>query len=193
MLLNGEGTSIDHERSFKHFHSAAKGGVLPALHNLGNAYASGKGVKQSDHNAALYYSAGAEGGDTFSKFSLANWFYSGRGMKMDKKRAFQLQLEAATDGHPGAMFNVGSHYISGEGIDKADLTLAAEWFEKSANLGFMQARVNLGSMYRDGLGVNRDLYKAVEIFKIGSDKNDKICKQNMDEILLEIKYLESKS
>ena len=64
MLMNGEGTNKDETTAFQHFKSAAKGGILPALHNVANFYADGRGgVKQNDHNALLYYQAAIDAGD----------------------------------------------------------------------------------------------------------------------------------
>ena len=95
------------------------GGVQPALHNIANCYAQGRGVAQNDHLAFLYYEAGAEAGDPFAKFTLGSWLFTGRGRDgspPDTKKGFQWQLEAAGEGHPIAMFNIGVMYMSGEVI-----------------------------------------------------------------------------
>ena len=51
---------------------AAKGGITPALHNIGNCYAYGKGTKQSDYNAILFYEAAVEAGDPSAMFTLVS-------------------------------------------------------------------------------------------------------------------------
>ena len=97
----------------------------PALHNLGNCYASGRGVPQSDQIALRYYEAAAETGDPFSKFTLGTWLYTGRGTGApDRARSFQLQLEAANEGHPIAMFNIGTIYMAGEVMDRWNIALS---------------------------------------------------------------------
>jgi len=184
MFDKGQGTDIDHERSFKHFKEAALRGVLPALHNLANAYYSGKGVAVDIKKAAYYYKNGAEAGDPFSKHVFANWLYEGKILKIDRPRAFRMQLEAAEMGHPGATYNVGSHYMSGEGVEQ-DMIKAAEWFLKAGNLGLVQGKINAGNLYKQGLGVKKDLNKALEIFESCSSTNQ-TCKEMAEEIRNEI-------
>jgi len=185
MLDKGEGIEIDHVRSFKHFKEAGLRGVLPALHNMANAYYSGKGVEKDIKKAAYYYKAGAEAGNPFSKHIFANWLYEGKILKMDRPRAFRMQLEAAQMGHPGATYNVGSHYMSGEGIEQ-DMIKASEWFLKAGELGLVEGKINAGNLYRQGLGVEKDLKKALEIFESCSTTNQ-ICKEMVEEINKELK------
>lgn len=160
ILTSGDGpVAKDEERAFHSFKAAAKSGVLPALHNIANCYAGGRGVKQSDHNALLYYEAAAEAGDPSAKFTLGTWIYQGRGGKQDRTRAFLLQLDAAQMGHPGAMFNAGAHYMSGIGVER-DFSKAAEWFRMAESAGIVKAAINLANMFRQGVGVQRDLQES---------------------------------
>jgi TPR repeat protein len=148
------------KHGFYHMKEAARKGVLPALYNIGNCYSAGRGVKQSDHNAQLYYSAAVEAGDPAAKFTLGTWLVQGRGgLPKDLERAFSLQIEAAQAGHLPAAFNAGCHLMTGQGCER-DPAQAATWFEKAATGNIMQACVNLANMYREGLGVPKDLIKA---------------------------------
>jgi len=173
MLTTAEaGGQPDHVKAFHHFKAAAKGGVMPALHNIANAYAAGRGVKQSDYNAMLYYQAAADAGDPHAMFSLAGWLHTGRATEGGKKfpeKAFQYNLQAAHLGHPAAMFNVGAAFMSGIGTGEGkDYVKAAGWFEKASYEGtgrIVEASINLGNMYRQGLGVPRDQEKAKAIFQ----------------------------
>lgn len=138
---------------------------------MGNAFANGSGVEQSDVNAVKFYEAGAEAGDPSSKFTLGVWYSKGRGgLNVDLEKAFQLQLQAAEQGHPLAMFNIGVYYMGGKMVEQ-DLNLAAEWFQKAASLNLAAAAVNLSTMYRTGTGVPKDLEKARNLLlpHIGDD------------------------
>jgi hypothetical protein len=171
MFLQGDGVSSDINKSerekkgFHHMKEAASKGVLPALHNIANCYASGTGVKQSDYNAQLYYSAAAEAGDPAAKFTLGTWMVQGRGgLEKDLEKAFNLQLESAYAGHLAAAFNVGCHFMTGQGCQK-NPSEAAKWFQKAADEGnIMQACVNLANMYREGVGVPKDLEQAKRLY-----------------------------
>ena len=194
MLTSGEGGAPDHAKAFGHFKAAARAGVLPALHNLANAYAAGRGVKQSDHNALLYYQAGADAGDPHAMFSLASWLHTGRGAADGKKqpeRAFELNLAAARKGHPAAMFNVGAAFMSGVGTgsEGKDMGKAAGWFEKASFEGtgrLAEASLNLGNMYRAGLvpGAGRDLVRAKAIFARGAPFS-KACAAALEQVVAE--------
>eukprot|EP01039_Chlorochromonas_danica_P000033 gene35-36_t len=181
MLENGEGCEKDEVRAFQHYRAAAKGGIVPAFHNIGNAYAYGRGVEQSDHKASLYYQAGVELGDPASCFVLGTWYYRGRGnLPVDPKKAFDLQLQAAQAKHPGAMFNVGVALLTGDGVS-ADPPKAAEWFEQAAALHVSGAALNLSKMYMEGKGVPRDLQKARSLILPLVGQNE-IAKQLLEEI-----------
>lgn len=62
---------------------------------------------------------------------------------------------ASQKGHARAQYNLAVLYKSGLGVDY-DIRLAAQWFEKSANLGFAPAQFNLGSLYLWGKGVEKN-------------------------------------
>lgn len=168
MYSKGEGCEIDHEKAFQAFRSAGHEGVLAAIYNMGNCYAEGKGVKQSDSNALLYYEGAIEAGDPAAMFTVGTWIMHEKGgMKKDPARALQLQLQAANMGHPLATFNVGAHYLAGDGVanGEPDILKAVEWFTRAADMGVYQAAINLGNMYVEGLSpLAQDLYKAEEIF-----------------------------
>ncbi len=154
---------------------------MPAVHNIANAFATGRGVGKDERKALLYYEAGAEGGDPYSCFSLGVWYYQGRaGLEADPVRSFQLRLKAAQQAHPAAMFNVGTALITGDGTDK-DPKLAAEWLAKAASANVPHANLNLAKMYMDGTGVDQDLEKAAEILQPVLNKID-VAKQLLDEI-----------
>ena len=56
-----------------------------------------------------------------------------------------------------------------------DYAKAAEWFEKSAAQGSRGARINLGYLYEQGLGVPQDISKALNLYREASGiNNDKL-------------------
>ena len=59
-------------------------------------------------------------------------------------------------GDAKALFEIGSRYAEGRGV-KADMAKAAEWYEKSAELGFAPAQYRIGNLYEKGIGVARDV------------------------------------
>lgn len=115
-------------------------------------------------------------------------------------------------GNPVALYNVGVYYFSRKGGVELDLAKAAEYFSKAAQLGFAPAQVrmspppsqhkcvpallvnasvsppptpqvNLGNMYYQGLGVEKDWTRAKELYRAaqGADKNAKVLLEELEQ------------
>ena len=68
--------------------------------------------------------------------------------------------QSAEQGSPQAQAKLASLYLLGrEGVEVNE-ALAAEWMEKAAKQGLMDAQVVMGAMYDRGLGVTNDRDKA---------------------------------
>jgi TPR repeat protein len=78
--------------------------------------------------------------------------------------------QAAEQGNPQAQAKLASLYLLGrEGVEK-DEALAAEWMEKSANHGFVEAQVVMGALYDRGVGVVADREKATKWYEKAADQ-----------------------
>jgi TPR repeat protein len=66
------------------------------------------------------------------------------------------------------MTKVAILYYGGLGV-KRDLKAAAGWYEKAAQLGFVQAQFNLANLYYDGQGVSRDLKQAARWYTAAAE------------------------
>ena len=60
-----------------------------------------------------------------------------------------------------------------------------EWFEKAAAVNVVEAAVNVGNMYRLGVGVEKDLRKALSFFKSFASRNE-LCHSLADEVEKEL-------
>ena len=77
----------------------------------------------------------------------------------DYGRAFAAWITLARDGDAEAQVAIAGMYRFGEG-QRIDLTEAARWYRRAADLGEPIAQLNLGEMYLLGLGVPRDPVRA---------------------------------
>jgi uncharacterized protein len=140
----------------------------------------------------MMYEAAAARGDIKAKFSQAIYLDQGVHVSRDRKRAFELYSEAANAGHPIAMFNLAGLYAAGkgdggDGAVEQDFNSARHWYEQAATVGqVVEAAINLGNMYRQGLGVPRDLVKAAAIFDHWA-KDSEICRELLQAVEEEIK------
>ncbi len=69
-------------------------------------------------------------------------------------------------------YSIALGYFYGGGMLAQNYELAVDSFEKAVALGSVDAINYLGICYRDGLGVNQDEEKAVQLFKEGYEKGD---------------------
>lgn len=123
-------------REIKTLRKSAQKGDVAAQYQLGWKYANGRGVAQSDKEAAYWYGQAIAKDPTnaVAQFQLGWLYANGRGMIPDLKRAVELYSAAANGGNVSAQFHLGLMYFNGEGTDQ-DEALALEWLRKAAAQG----------------------------------------------------------
>lgn len=81
---------------------AAEGGNALAMHNLGDLYRQGKGVKQSGGEAFRWYKKAAEAGHAIGLEDMADCHLKGIGVEANRAEALRLYREAARKGRKSA-------------------------------------------------------------------------------------------
>jgi TPR repeat protein len=88
--------------------------------------------------------------------------------------ALKVWMAQAELGDADAQNYVGEIYLKGLGTDP-DYAKSAEWFGKAAAQGSRRARINLGYQYEQGLGVQMDLARALNLYREASGiDNDRL-------------------
>ena len=112
-----------------------------------------------------WFSVAGSRGDVRAQMFLANGFEVGSfGGVKDEKIAADWYKKAAESGNAVAQFNYGTFCWLGRGDVPQDRKLAVEFWAKAAEGGLPNAKSNLGICYRDGIGVEKDLNRARELF-----------------------------
>lgn len=158
---------------------AAQAGNAAAEYTLGDAYARGDGVAQSDTRAVTWIRKAAAQGLTIAQYRLATFYEKGRGVDQDNARALQLYEQAANKGNVKAMHNLAVMYAEGRGTSQ-NFTRAAEWFAKAADYGLGDSQYNLAVLNERGLGVEKDLATAYKWFAIAALAGDKGAARKRD-------------
>jgi TPR repeat protein/SpoVK/Ycf46/Vps4 family AAA+-type ATPase len=70
-----------------------------------------------------------------------------------------------------AQFTIGQRHARGLGIVKSD-ALAADWFQRAANLGHIEAQRYLAFAYLNGRGVKKDDAEGIRRLRIAADSGD---------------------
>ncbi len=93
-------------------------------------------------------------------YNLAMLFDMGLGIEVDESMAKKHYLRAAEKNYAPAMFKLGVIMAK-----ENDYPQAARWWLKASSSELPEAQYNLAKLYRDGQGVEKDLYKAKFWFK----------------------------
>ena len=145
---------------------------------LGLMYLKGEEGPPQYAHAIRWLRQSAEQGWADAQVALGLIFRSGAGIEKNFPESFKwFQMAAADPYHAEAQFYLGLSclsYVFGEDVLPnfgAGCRLAPELIRKSAELGYADAQVILGHMYRSGSGVGEDLSEAVKWFKLAADQH----------------------
>ena len=150
-------------------------------YRIGKMHCYGLGTKQNYEKAFEWFLKSAQEGNKFAQYSLANLYYYGNGAEKNLKEAFGWYMRSAKQGQPYASYAVAQMYSKGEYVEHDEKT-AQEYYNQALS-GFLkleadgQADDNLfykiGVMYKNGLGTEADMNKAIDYFKRSAELNNK--------------------
>ncbi len=144
---------------------------------LGLMYLKGEEGSPQYAHAIRWLRQSADQGWADAQVTLGLIYRSGAGVEKNFSESFKwFQMAAADPYHAEAQFYLGLSclsYVLGEDVLPnfgEGCRLAPELIRKSAELGYADAQVILGHMYRSGSGVGEDLSEAVKWFKLAADQ-----------------------
>ena len=142
-------------------------------YRIGKMHCYGLGTEQDYAQSFEWFLKSAHEGNKFAQYSLANLYYYGNGVEKDLSQAFWWYRKSSEQGQPYASYAVAQMYSKGEYV--AENKETAQRYYKAALSGFLeleskdQADDNLfykiGVMYKNGLGTEIDIPKAIEYFE----------------------------
>lgn len=100
----------------------------------------------------------------------------------EAQQSFWETYTDALRGNKEAQFQVGVIFERGIGREE-NQTLAAQWFEKSAEQGHVDAQYNIAIMYAAGRGVNADEGKAMMWLAQAAKQKDKEARKLLNDII----------
>lgn len=153
MYESGNGTALDYVRAMASYRQAAAQGTAASANSIGALYMRGLGVPADHHEAVNWFRKAAEGGDTTACFNLAMRYLNGDGIEANPQETRRWLEEALT--------------AAGQG-DGA-LSLEAD------------AKYELGLLYENGTGVDKDVVKALQLYAEASARNDE-ARRRLEEL-----------
>lgn len=105
---------------------------------------------------------------------------AGYGVKQDFEMAFILMRDAASKGNSKAIYQVGWRFLEGVGVT-TNYDNALQWLRMAADSPFYitEARYDLGRMYELGMGVDKDLAKAISWYEKAAQQGHQKAKEKL--------------
>ena len=158
----GHGVKKDCKKAEEFYIRSAQKGYADAYFSLGSAYHSG-GCFEKDYKKALYYYEKAiQKGVSIAQENLAAMYLRGQGVPKDIDKAIQLYeelVEKGDDSAKYAAYQLGNIYLS------RDTSKAIRYFHISMEKGDTWAPYRLADLYKRGIGVPKDIHKAIRLYE----------------------------
>jgi TPR repeat protein len=159
---------------FHKLSAKAELGSAPAQYNLGMLYNNGIGTRQDPRRAFEWFEKSAASGDPLASYKVG-CYYSGQFpgvVPVDHEKAVTAKLVAARAGYFRAQHDIGNAYGSNDDFQEATM-----WWTAAAAQGDIGSLANLSEAFRQGLGVQKDPEKALELMlivvrQVQSDQKD---------------------
>ena len=142
----------------------AESGDSVAQSNLGICYFSGEGIEQNPEKALSWYLKAAEQGEPVAMTNAGRCYMFGIGTDKNIEKAIALLSEACEFDIPEAQSGLGIIYMYGGKEITAVSEKAFDLFTRAAEQKLPEAFNCLGRCYLEGIGVERNLAKALDYF-----------------------------
>ena len=176
---SGLGVPKDQAKAAFWYRYAAEQGDVYAQKRLGQIYVEGSNTVTRDTRIGLMWlKMAADHGDIGAQNSLGFLYALGWwGVPKDDARASAWYRKAAEAGDRSAMLR-----LSTAALLRKDYPEAMLWTRKQAELGKHSAELTLGTMYIEGLGVPKDIDKALFWLRKAADQTEDNLTKNFAEM-----------
>ncbi len=159
---SGDGVARNLTRARELQEMACEGGDMVACRLLGNIYIVGQGVPQDWPRAYELHKKACEGGDMVGCSSVGFSYTYARGTQHNVSRGIKLMKRGCEGGDGFGCFNLAQLYSRNEKISEA-----AKFYEKACMVESPNGEGcnGAGRRYFLGEGVEKDLDRAIELFK----------------------------
>ena len=150
-------------------------------YRIGKMHCHGLGTKQNYERAFEWFLQSATEGNKLSQYSIANLYYYGNGVEKDLSQAFFWYRKSSSQGQPYASYAIAQMYNKGEYVNQSEET--AQRYYKDALSGFLELQskdqvddnlfYKIGMMYKNGLGADINMDKAIDNLKRSAEMNNR--------------------
>lgn len=166
----GIGVEKDSVQAFSWYKKAADAGLSTGQYRLGFCYHYAIGTESNLPLAVEWYTKAADQGDLEAMNELATIFLSGEdGVEKNEEKGVELLRAAADGGHGKAQCSLGGLLLNpdlmGVSCVRQDIAAGVKWIQESANQFVGTAEFLLATLYVQGIGVDKNLDEAKEMYK----------------------------
>jgi TPR repeat protein len=169
IYVNGVGVDKDLPQALDLFRRACAGQIMSACTHLGGMYWYGFGVGKDAAQATVLFRKGCDAGDMEGCDDLGIMDTSDQSGEKHTDEAATLFRKACAGGYDTACYSLVSMGADASG---ADVNFAVEKSRKNCDAGDSAACTMLGANYMNGLGVEKDLKQAEDLFQKGCKGDD---------------------
>ena len=116
------------------------------------------------HGALAHWRSLADQGDRRAQYNLGVMYERGHGVEQDSQQASLLWQQAATSGLVWAQHNLGLALVSNV-ANNPNYDAGIRWLIKASDQEFAPSQYALAEIYAYGLGVERNLARAVGLYQ----------------------------
>lgn len=193
LYLRGEGVTKDVEKAHQLYEASASQGFPYAAFELGKLYRDGSGCEQSAEEAERWLQSAYGGFKSLEKQShddklqyRLGWMHlHGVGAERDELAAREWFERSAKLGNPHAQYQLAKLILADGSSTAEQIRAAVEWLTKAAEAGQDCAQYALGKLYRDGIGVEKDMLQAVAWFALAAEQDNSYAAYALGKLYLE--------
>lgn len=191
----------NYEQGIPLLQKSAELGNAEAQYNLGYCYEFGVGVSKDEKIAIFWYQKSADQNYNDGLYAMMMAYSEGKGVEPNYDKAFEYAMKCSKNNDATCMFNVVTAYKEGIGtsIDKQKML---EWAIKLGKLKnpenltlsgrITSARLNLAYMFRDGIDVEKDIFKSYIWFLIYNESKRDFSVFQQNDVVKEIQDIENR-
>ena len=186
------------QNAIDHFEKAADKNISHAWYRLGQIYSDEKYDMLNTEKAQVCFSKALqqyiadyqENPDDFTSYRIGQMYLNAQGTKQDISQSITWFEKSATQGSPDAAYQLGYIYKTDKSGFKNDVlsnkyfssALSAYQAEFAKNSSNDTLAMRIGTFYHYGLGVERDIDKAIDWYKKSAELGNQKARQKMDEV-----------
>ncbi len=167
----GIGVKEDKHKAACLYRKAMNQGDKKAKHNLAMLLISEEGDLSDKPTGIQMLQELADEGETYSIYSLGGCYMNGNGVTQDIDKGLELYHTASNMGLGIATYSIAAYHFN----ECHDIEAGMEYCKKAAEQGFALAASILEQMYEEGMGVEKDIDKAMTYLKRAAVLGDARC------------------